>query len=102
MLAQLQYELAVNRDSCISLDVESWYNSLYSELSDFDDDRYRENGCGSCEVDQDGLLDVLQQFTIEQIQDILVSYFVSQLTGLPQDQINNFLNTFRDAVRNET
>lgn len=41
LLAQITSELTTCPESCFSQNVLAWYNSLYSELSSFEDCRYQ-------------------------------------------------------------
>jgi hypothetical protein len=41
LLAQITHELTNCPDSCFSQNILAWYNSLYSELSDFTDCRHQ-------------------------------------------------------------
>lgn len=82
LLAQLAQELECNPDSCLTRNVNAWYNSLYSELSDFSDCRYQvEINQELCEkVDTpDKLLELLRAFVLGNVEEVILEWLIDEI-----------------------
>lgn len=96
IIAQIAWELANKPDSCFSKDVNSWYNSLYSELGQLEDCSYR---LPDPELPLPGeVVDILIGLGQEVVTGLLIDYLSSQFTGLPPSVLNKYLNDLKKGV----
>lgn len=86
-LAQIAYELANCPDSCFTVNVEAWYNALYSALSTDGSCSYQvrinEELCPKVEINDDaGLLDLLFNLSGFDVQNTLLDFLIAQAIDL--------------------
>lgn len=90
--AQVLYELANQPDSCLTDDVNRWYNATYSNLAVPTDCSYRSDA----EIQE--IIDSLLNLGLEIGLDVVENYLIAGLTGLPQNQIQEAMNELRQNV----
>ena len=98
VILQLRYEIFNRPNSCVTVLVVAWYNSLANELSTID-----EFDCCEvleCETDcVEEIDETLPLIPITSIETLLLNYFINQLIDLGVREGKRFLRQFERSVR---
>lgn len=91
ILRQIEYELEFRPTSCVTEIIQSWYNWLYSQLS--------EEGTFDCGVSTGDIVDVLLGLPVNEVEDILLDYYIQYFNSLPnEDAVEDAAEEFEELV----